>query len=123
MLIAVALMAVACACYCLQLRLVRERHAVFQMLEARGGLWNSSPNEMYAGPTPSLIDSYFENVPPQRYIFLAQDEDFTKSEIDRIRRAFPEATVSVSEQCGRNAAEPWPTAEQIKRYAANLAGH
>jgi hypothetical protein len=63
------------------------------------------------------------DVPLQKGLWLG--DRFSEAELDRIKRAFPEATVSVGkpERYGdpANSMEPWPTANQNQERRERIA--
>jgi hypothetical protein len=91
MLIGVTLVAIPCACIAWQAKIVHARHEAFNMLEARGGLWKSTANLMFPGPVQSWFNQILGDIPPQKYIFLGDDQHFTEAEIFRLKQLFPEA--------------------------------
>ena len=113
MLVAVA---VICTWLAIQRNSITERYAIVRMLDERGGWQRTPANLRFPGPQQPFYRAWLGDVPLQRRFYLAPDQGFTNNDVERIRRAFPEAdTVKVPEilETAENCVEPWPTAEEI----------
>lgn len=101
---------------------IQERRGIIAMLQVKGSLHTAPTNLMYPGPEQSTVRWFLFDVPPVKYFFLIKKVGFTNDELQRIKRAFPEATVEVVDHdWDGSSMEHWPTAAENWRYAEKEA--